>query len=60
MTRNELTKILEQFAICAIDTATDKSLTAEQQYQLIEIGIEMVAETVMVCTKRKLPCPSVN
>lgn len=60
MTRDELTKILEQFTICAIHTATDESLTAEQQYQLIGTGIDMVAETVMICTKRKLPCPSAN
>ena len=60
MTRNELAKILEQFAVCAIHTATDESLTSEQQYQLIASGIDIIAETVTICTKRKIPCPSAN
>lgn len=60
MTRDDLRSILEQFAICAIHTATDESLTAEQQYQLIGTCIDMLAETVMICTERKLPCPSAN
>ena len=60
MTRDELTKILEQFAICAIHTATDESLTTEQQYQLIGTGIDMIANTVMICTERKIPSPSAN
>ncbi len=60
MTKNELAKILEQFAVCAIHTAIDERLTPEQQYQLIGTGIDMIVETVMICTERKIPRPSVN
>lgn len=60
MTRDDLRSILKEFAICAIHTAADESLTTKQQYQLIEVGIDMVAETVMICTERKIPCPSAN
>jgi len=60
MTRDDLRSILKEFAICAIHTAADERLTTKQQYQLIEVGIDMVAETVMICTKRKIPSPSAN
>jgi hypothetical protein len=60
MTRDKLKKILEQFAICAIHTATNESLTAEQQHQLIGSCIDMLAESVMIHTQRKIPSPSAN
>ena len=60
MTRDDLRSILKEFAICAIHTAADESLTTEQQYQLIGTGIDMIADTVMICTERKIPSPSAN
>jgi hypothetical protein len=59
MTREELSKILEQFAVCVIHTSmTD--MEPDEQYTLISSGIDMIVETVMICTERKLPCPSAN
>jgi hypothetical protein len=59
MTKNELTQILEQFAVCVIHTAmTD--MKPDDQYNLISAGIDMIADTVMICNERKLPSPSAN
>lgn len=59
MTRDELAKILEQFAVCAIHTVmTD--MDPDEQYALIASGIDKIAETVMLFVDRPLPRPSVN
>jgi hypothetical protein len=59
MTRNELAKILEQFAVCVLHTSmTD--MEPDEQYNLIAAGIDMIADTVMICTERKIPSPSAN
>ena len=59
MTREELSKILEQFAVCVIHTAmTD--MGPDEQYNLIAAGIDVIADTVMICTERKIPSPSAN
>lgn len=61
MTREELSKILEQFAICAIHTATNINLDPEEQYQLIGTGIDAIVETVMMVNDRKrIVTPSAN
>lgn len=59
MTRDDLRNILEQFAVCVIHT-TMTDMEPEDQYNLISSGIDMIAETVMICNERKVPCPSVN
>ena len=59
MTKNELTQILEQFAICVIHT-TMSDMETNDQYSLISAGIDMIADTVMICSERKLPSPSAN
>ena len=59
MTKNELTQILEQFAICVIHT-TMSDMETNDQYSLISAGIDMIADTVMICGERKLPSPSAN
>jgi hypothetical protein len=59
MTKNELKQILEQFAICVIHTAMS-NMEADDQYGLISAGIDMIADTVMICNERKLPSPSAN
>jgi hypothetical protein len=59
MKRDELKQILERFTVCAIHT-TMSNMEAEDQYNLISAGIDMIAETVMICNERKLPSPSAN
>ena len=59
MTREELSKILEQFAVCVLHTSMS-DMEPDEQYSLISAGIDMIAETVMICNERKLPCPSAN
>lgn len=59
MTKNELSQILEQFAVCVLHTSMS-DMEPDEQYSLISAGIDMIAETVMICNERKLPCPSVN
>ena len=59
MTREELSKILEQFAVCVLHTSmTD--MEPDEQYELIACGIDKIAETVMLFVDRPLPRPSVN
>jgi len=56
MTREELSKILEQFAVCAIHTVmTD--MDPDEKYDLIASGIDKIAETVMLFVDRPLPRP---
>ena len=59
MTRDELAKILEQFAVCVIHTAMS-DMEADDRYRIISSGIDILADTVMICNKRKLPSPSAN
>ena len=59
MTREDLCRVLEQFAIATIATSrTD--LTAEEQSDMITYHIETVADTVMFCSKRDALRYSVN
>lgn len=60
MTRKELTAILEQFAVCVISTImTD--LPVEDQEKLISIGIDTIADTVMIVTDpKRFVRPSIN
>ena len=60
MTREELSKILEQFAVCAIHTVmTD--MDPDEQYTLIASGIDKIVETVMFVNDRnRLAMPSAN
>ncbi len=59
MTRKELSKILEQFACCVIQTSIS-DMDTEEQYELISSGIDKIAETVMLFVDRPLPRPSIN
>jgi hypothetical protein len=59
MTRSELGKILEQFAVCVLSTSiTD--MNTEDKYNLITAGIDNIADTVMLFVDRPLPRPSIN
>jgi hypothetical protein len=60
MTRDELAKILEQFAVCVLHTSmTD--MEPEEQYELISFGIDKIVETVMFVNDRnRLAIPSAN
>jgi hypothetical protein len=59
MTQAELSKILEQFAVCAIHIAM-ADMDPDKQYDLIASGIDEIAETVMLFVDRPLPSPSMN
>lgn len=60
MTREELKAILEQFAICVLSTSIS-DLTPDDQHNLIQLGIDAIADTVMIYTdKSRAVCPSAN
>lgn len=59
MTREDLCRVLEQFAIASIAT-TQTELTPDEQCDIISRNIETVADTVMVCSKRDALRYSVN
>ena len=59
MTREDLCRVLEQFAIASIAT-TQTELTPDEQCDIISRNIEAVADTVMVCSKRDALRYSVN
>ena len=60
MTREELSQILEQFAVCLIHTCM-KDMEPEDQYHLISSGIDKIVETVMIVNNRnRLVVPSAN
>jgi len=59
MTREELSRILEQFAVCVLHTSIS-GMEPDDQYNLIAAGIDMITDTVMICTERKIPSPSAN
>ena len=60
MTREELARLLEQFAIVAIQTAiTD--IGVDNQHAIIASSIDTVVDTVMFCTnKSRVANPSIN
>ena len=51
MTREELAKILETFANCVIST-TISDMSVDEQYELICLNIDRIANTVMFVTDR--------
>jgi hypothetical protein len=60
MTSEELSKILEQFAVCVIHT-TMTDMEPDDQYNLISSGIDKIVETVMFVNDRnRLAIPSAN
>lgn len=60
MTREELARILEQFAIVVLKTG-QADLDVDTQYEVITGGIDTIVETVMFCTDRsRIATPSVN
>lgn len=59
MTREDLCRVLEEFAIATIAT-TQTELTADEQCYMISSHIETLADTVMVCSKRDALRYSVN
>lgn len=60
MTREELSKILETFAVLVIKT-TISGVDPDTQYALISGGIDTITETVMFCSDRnRLTNPSAN
>jgi hypothetical protein len=60
MTREELARLLEQFAIVVLQTA-QTGLDADAQYDYIVDGIDTVVETVMFVNDRnRLTIPSAN
>jgi hypothetical protein len=61
VTREELSKILEQFATCAISTAMVPHWTVDEQYDIICNSIDKIVTTVMIATDRnRLVTPSIN
>lgn len=60
MTREDLTKILEEFAVLVLKTGLT-NIDPDQQYELISSGIDTIADTVMFCTDRsRISNPSRN
>lgn len=60
MTREELSKILETFAVLVIKT-TISGVDPDTQYELISSGIDTITETVMFVTdKNRAVRPSIN
>lgn len=61
MTREELSKILEQFAVCVLGTAMVPHWTTDEQYDIISNGIDAIVDTVMMVNDRKrIVAPSAN
>jgi hypothetical protein len=59
MTREELCKILETFAV-AVSQTVISDLDVDSQYALITQGIDNIADSVMICAKRDALRYSVN
>ncbi len=60
MTREELSDLLEKFAILAIRT-TMTPMEVDDQHDIIASSIDTIVETVMFCTDRnRLTTPSQN
>lgn len=61
MTREELSKILEQFAVSTISIANVPCWTVDEQYEIISNSIDAIVTTVMIATDRnRLTTPSIN
>lgn len=52
MNKDELVAILKLFSVCVLTTAVDDNLDLKQKETLINFGIDEVADTVMIRTKR--------
>jgi hypothetical protein len=60
MTREELARLLEQFAIVAIQTVMTP-MKVDDQHAIIASSIDTVVKTVMFCNDRnRLTIPSAN
>ena len=60
MTREELAKILEQFAVCIVSTIMS-DMSVDEQHNLIISGIDKIADTVMIVTDpKRFVRPSIN
>jgi hypothetical protein len=61
MIREDLSKLLEQFAICAISVSIVPEWTLDEKQKIISDSIDTVVETVMFCTDRnRVATPSIN
>jgi hypothetical protein len=61
MTREELGKILEQFAVCVLYTSMNTCWTPDEQNSMIMGGIDKIVKTVMFVNDRgRLSTPSIN
>lgn len=60
MTREELARLLEQFAIVVLQ-AYQTDISVEDQYSVIAGSIDTIVETVMFCSdKSRVANPSIN
>ena len=60
MTREDLARLLEQFAIVAIQTAMTP-MEVDDQHDIIANSIDTIVETVMFCSdKSRVANPSIN
>jgi len=60
MTREELARLLEQFAIVTIQTSRT-NLSVDYQHSIIVDSIDTIVETVMFCSdKSRVANPSIN
>lgn len=61
MTREELARLLEHFATCAISVSMVPEWTAKEKYAIILNSLDTVVDTVMICTDRnRITTPSAN
>lgn len=60
MTREELSKILETFAVLVLETGL-ADIDTKTQYGLISTGIDSIVDAVMFCSdKSRVANPSIN
>lgn len=61
MTREEFSKILEQFAVCVLSISKVSDWTQERKNAMIMTGIDSIVDTVMMVNDRKrMTIPSAN
>lgn len=61
MTREDLSRLLEQFATVAISVSMVPEWTVDEKYKIILDSLDTVTDTVMFCTDRtRLTNPSHN
>lgn len=61
MTREDLARLLEQFATAAISVSMVPQWTTDEKYEIIRNSLDVVVETVMFRTDRtRLTNPSQN